>query len=82
MISIDLKRPPHGEVPAEVVITVDRAGLEALLAQLSFLANGRTDHLDLMSPAWGGDHLSGVPQAPSQEPIHYAKVMLTSPATA
>jgi len=50
--------------------SVDSHGLESLLAQLRFLKEGRTDHVHLMSEAWGGTHLSDRPQTPANTIIH------------
>ena len=70
MLSFELKRRDPS-APADVLeVILDSEGLESLLAQLRFLKEGRTDHVHLMSEAWGGTHLSDRPQAPTNTTIH------------
>ena len=57
MLSFRFKKAEPGRVPDELDIVVDEAGLKSLLAQLHFLEMKRTDHVHLMSEAWGGTHL-------------------------
>ena len=80
MIAIEVKQAKAGEDPTQVVMTLDREGLQILVWQLKFLTDGRTDHLDLMSESWGGTFLEDAPRAsPNNHPIHYMKVMLKEP---
>jgi len=76
MIAIDVRTFDKSKGPEELVVTLDQEGLKSLIAQLQFLASGKTEHLDLMSDAWGGTHLHGVSQAPGDYPIQYLKVYL------
>jgi hypothetical protein len=80
VIAIEVKQVKAGEQPSQVIITLDDDGLRTLLAQLKFLVDGRTDHLDLMSEAWGGTFLEDRPRGDYYNyPVHYAKVMLARP---
>ena len=74
MLSFELKRPTSSSSPDELEVILDLEGLESLLAQLRFLKEGRTDHVHLMSEAWGGTHLSDRPQIPTNTTIHSVKI--------
>jgi hypothetical protein len=50
MLSFELKRTSTQDQPDELEVYCDREGLEALLAQLRLLKDGRTDHVHLMGP--------------------------------
>ena len=76
MLSFELKKPKSGDVHDELEICLDRVGLDSLLAQLRFLKEGRTEHLDLMAESWGGTHLDDQPQAADATPIRYVKILL------
>ena len=76
MLSFELKKPKSGNAYDELEIHLDYAGLDSLLAQLRFLKEGRTEHIDLMAPSWGGTHLDDQPQAASATPIRYVKILL------
>jgi hypothetical protein len=76
MIAVQLKTPAHGELPEEVEIVVDSAGLDSLLAQLSFLKRGQTEHVHLMSESWGGSHLEDSSLRPDATSIKHLKVLL------
>jgi hypothetical protein len=76
MLSFELKKPKSGDIHDELEIYLDRAGLDSLLAQLRFLKEGRTEHLDLMAESWGGTHLDTRAQADDATPIRYVKILL------
>ena len=76
MISVELKRPDNNQDPEQIDIILDPEGLEAVLAQLKLLADGRTDHVHLMSEAWGGTHLETEPQLPGGLSLHHLKFIL------
>jgi hypothetical protein len=55
---------------------MDAAGLEALLAQLRFLKEGRSDHVDLLDQLWGGTHLDSGTSNGNVIPIRHVKILL------
>lgn len=59
---------------AEVHINADRAGLDYLLQQLAHL--GKSDHVHLFAPAWGGYDLTEEPPTDGRKPVHHIKVRL------
>jgi hypothetical protein len=73
VLSFELKRAGSSPSADELEIVLDAEGLESLLAQLRFLKDGRTDHVHLMSEAWGGTHLSDR-QTPANTTIHSVKI--------
>lgn len=79
MIAIDIKHSEPGSPRCEIAITLDDQGLSSLLAQLGFLKQRKTDHVDLMSSEWGGNHLCGISQTPDSDPAHYVKIVLREP---
>ena len=76
MLSFELKKGGSPNEPDEVEIYCDMEGLDSLIAQLRFLKDGRTEHVHLMSEAWGGVHLDDRPQDPANAPIHHVKILL------
>lgn len=76
MLSFEFKRPKLEEAADELEIFLDRAGLEALLAQLKFLQDGKTEHIHLMAESWGGSHLSEEAQGSETVPIRHVKFLL------
>jgi hypothetical protein len=74
VLSFELKRSGSSSSGDELEVVLDAEGLESLLAQLRFLKEGRTDHVHLMSEAWGGSHLSDRPQVPANTTIHSVKI--------
>ncbi len=76
MLSFELKKTQRSEAPDELEIYLDMAGLESLLAQLNFLKERRTDHVHLMSEAWGGAHLDDQPQSADATALHHVKFLL------
>jgi hypothetical protein len=76
MISIQINQPQQGEFPDEVEIHLDQEGLQSLLSQLMFLKEGLTDHVHLMSQAWGGAHLTDQPLTSGSVAVRHVKVML------
>lgn len=76
MISVEVKKFPVGGVPDVVEIHLDRAGLEALLAQLAFIKSGNTEHVHLMSEAWGGTHLENEAATGDGSPVQHLKIQL------
>jgi hypothetical protein len=76
MISFELKTPKPGATPDELEVFVDRSGLESLLAQLRFLADGKTEHVHLMAETWGGSHLTDEPRRRDNISIRHVKVLL------
>ena len=60
----------------EVEIHLDNEGLDFLLSQLSFLKDRRTDHLHLMTAAWGGGELTNEARGASSLPVHHLRVQL------
>jgi len=76
MISFELKTPKPGATADELEVFVDRNGLESLLAQLKFLADGKTEHVHLMAESWGGSHLTDEPRSRENIPIRHVKVVL------
>lgn len=78
MLSFELKRSVGGNDPDELEIHCDRHGLESLLAQLLLLKEGRTEHVHLMAPEWGGTHLDDLPQDANRVGLRHVKVLLRS----
>lgn len=76
MISAHLIRPFAGATPDQLEIRLDKEGLQSLLAQLAFLGQGRTDHIDLLSVEWGGSDLEICPRSDGVIPIHHMKISL------
>lgn len=76
MIAVQIKSPQPGKAPDEVEIVLDSAGLDSLLAQLGFLKNSKTEHVHLMSEAWGGSHLKDKPIASDSIAIQHLKFLL------
>ena len=76
MIAIEMKLPNPGALPDEMEIHLDRDGLKTLLNQLRFLEEGRTDHVHLMSAAWGGTHLEDEPLNADSVAIQHVKILL------
>ncbi len=75
MLSFELA---PAEIPEELLIIGDRAGLTSLLAQLTLVLSGKTDHVHLMAPSWGGTHLSDGASEPGNVPVRQVKVVLTA----
>jgi hypothetical protein len=78
MLSFELKKPAAAGQPEELEINCDRDGLRTFLAQLEFLATGRTEHVHLMAASWGGSHLDEVPQDQHHLPIRHVTILLRS----
>jgi hypothetical protein len=76
MLSFELKKAAKGESPDEVEVFLDHKGLESLLAQLRFLETDQTEHIHLMTEAWGGSHLDDKPQGKGNTSINHVKVMI------
>ena len=76
MLSFEIGKPSEGKVPDELEVFLDSAGLDALLAQLRFLKEGRTEHVHLMSESWGGTHLDDQVQGSGNSTIHHVKILL------
>ena len=76
MLSFEMKKAPAPDGSVELEIHCDSKGLESLMAQLRFLKEGRTDHVDLMSPSWGGTHLDENPRGANRVPIRSVKILL------
>jgi Immunity protein 32 len=76
MISIKYKILQQGARPDEMQIDLDAEGLRVLMAELQLLQEGRTDHLHLMSEAWGGTHLVDQPESDGAATIHHLKIIL------
>lgn len=60
----------------EVEIYLDDEGLDFLLSQLSFLKDRRTDHVHLMTSAWGGGELSDELRNAAGVLVHHLRVLL------
>ena len=82
MLSFELKQSQTFPNEAELEVYCDREGLNALLAQLLLLSDGRTDHVHLMTETWGGTHLDEVPQGQKNLPVHHVKILLRQASTA
>lgn len=74
MLSFEITKPEPGQEPTELEIYFDAEGLKALLAQLAFLEQKRTDHVHLMCDGWGGTHLSDTPVSDSGIPIRHVRI--------
>jgi len=60
-----------------VELHMDRRGLEYLIDVLTRLQHASPpEHLHLMSPEWGGDGLTGLPQNPDYVAAKHLKVCL------
>lgn len=62
----------------EVEIYLDNEGLDFLLSQLSFLKNRKTDHVHLMTSAWGGCELTEGVRNTNSLPVHHLRVLLVN----
>ena len=60
----------------ELELFLDEVGLTALMAQLQFLQDKRTDHVHFMAESWGGSHLAELTVDPAAKPIRHVKVTL------
>jgi hypothetical protein len=76
MLSFELRPKSAADGSKELEIYCDGAGLASLMAQLRFLVEQRTDHVELMSPSWGGSHLTDNPQHADHLPIRFVKILL------
>lgn len=76
MLSFELKKAASDVPPDELEIFLNSEGLEALLSQLHFLKEGRTEHVHMMSESWGGTHLEDRPQDPENTVLHHVKILL------
>jgi len=56
----------------ELEILLDAAGLQTLVARLQMLADGKTDHIHLMSAEWGDGDI----EAKGDNAIHHVKLLL------
>ena len=74
MISVELSC--EGKAPEKLHVFLDREGLASLMAQLEFLARGKTDHVHLMSSEWGGSHLESRAGKTGTCTIHHVQVDL------
>jgi hypothetical protein len=79
MLSFELKKPGPTNDPGELEIHCDMDGFDSLLAQLRLLRDSHTDHVHIMSEAWGGIHLDGRTQRPANSPLHHVVVHLRRP---
>lgn len=75
MISVEIRPTPDGSPAEEVEIHLDAAGLASLLAQLTFLREGRTDHVHLFSTTWGGSDLKEDPVDPANGSVRHLKIL-------
>lgn len=80
VLSFELKESRAAGAPDVLEVILDSDGLDSLLAQLRFLKDGRTDHVHLMSEAWGGTHLTDQPQMPTNTTIHSVTIHYRSPS--
>jgi hypothetical protein len=76
MLTFELVSPPAGGSPEQLYVYCDRDGLETLIAQLSLIECGETEHIHLFSLSWGDGDLADDPYDPSNTPLHHVKVML------
>jgi hypothetical protein len=76
MLSFEYKSTALPSVPDELEVICDVEGLDSLLSQLLLLKQKRTDHVHLMSPGWGGSHLSDGPSSSGNSIFHHVKVLL------
>ena len=76
MISIEYKVLDQRVLPDEIEMNLDAEGLSVLLSELKLLVDGRTDHVHLMSEAWGGTHLDDQPRNQGFASIHHMKILL------
>jgi hypothetical protein len=75
MLSVELRRT-EGNPLDELEIYCDAGGLESLMAQLRLLQQGRTEHVHMMTPSWGGTHLDDAAHGPNGTPIRHVKIIL------
>ena len=73
MLSFELRKHKV-EGPDELEIYLDDKGLESLMAQLNFLREAKTDHVHLMSDAWGGGDLNDRPVFPENSMVQHVKI--------
>ncbi|GBF59045.1 hypothetical protein PbB2_02737 [Candidatus Phycosocius bacilliformis] len=76
MISIEYKPQEPYCQPDEIEMHLDAEGLRILLSELNLLQDGRTDHIHLMSEAWGGVDLVGQPRNQGFAIVHHMKILL------
>ena len=62
----------------EVEIYLDNEGLDFLLSQLSFLKDRKTDHVHLMTSAWGGGELTDRMRNTSSLPVNHLRVLVVN----
>jgi RHS repeat-associated protein len=69
-------RPATGRSPDVLDVCLDGEGLASLLAQLHFLKEKKTDHLDLLDEAWGGTHFDSGELTKDALPIRDVRITL------
>jgi len=72
MLSFELKGSD------ELEVFCDAEGLDSLIAQLQLLKGGKTDHIHLMPPSWGGDHLTDRPVSIPNTVLRHVKIHITA----
>jgi hypothetical protein len=76
MLRITLRKPEAGQSPDVVDVFLDGEGLASLIAQLLFLKDGKTDHVDLLDESWGGTHFDSGKPTRDAMPIRYVKITI------
>jgi hypothetical protein len=76
MISVEFKVSSSPAPPDEIEINLDIDGLHSLIGQLELLRSGRTEHVHLMSEAWGGLDLESYAIRQGNSPVHHLKILL------
>lgn len=76
MLRFMLRKPETDKPPEVLDVFLDDEGLDSLLAQLRFLKEKKTDHLDLLDESWGGTHFDGGMPSKDATPIRYVKIAM------
>jgi len=76
MLTVEIGLLEDGTLREEVEIYFDREGLEYLLARISHISSGKTDHVVLMSESWGLGDLDESPHRKNNVIAHHLSLTL------
>ncbi|MCW5958621.1 MAG: immunity protein 32 [Pyrinomonadaceae bacterium] len=77
MLRVEIGLLENGDFSEEVEIYLDREGLNDLIARLSLIKDGKTEHIHLMSESWGLGDLSENKEKENNLLAHHLKIILT-----
>lgn len=77
MLRVEIGLLENGDFSEEVEIYLDREGLNDLIARLSLIKDGKTEHIHLMTESWGLGDLSENKEKENNLLAHHLKIILT-----